>query len=57
MLLTYKQWCENMWGNTPSNMRKPSDGWACKQSYSSNSSSAGNGSQPMQKSMKKKMKK
>ena len=56
-MLNFKEWLknENMWGNTPCRTRKPSDGWVGKQSYSSNGS--GGTSQPMQKSMKKNMKK
>jgi len=54
---TFIEWLnENMWGNTPARTRKPSDGWAGKQSYSSNNS-GGATSAPMQKNMKKNMKK
>ncbi len=57
-MLHFKEWLknENMWGNVPCRTRKPSDGWVGKQSYSSNSSGA-SAAAPMQKNMKKKMKK
>lgn len=56
---TFIEWLnENMWGNTPARTRKPSDGWVGKQSYSSNGNAgAGSAPQPMQKNMKKNMKK
>lgn len=57
-MLNFKEWLknENMWGNTPCKTRKPSDGWVGKQSYSSNGSGGG-AAAPMQKNMKKNMKK
>jgi hypothetical protein len=57
-MLNFKEWLknENMWGNVPCKTRKPSDGWVGKQSYSSNGS-GGTAAAPMQKNMKKNMKK
>jgi hypothetical protein len=58
-MLNFKEWLknENMWGNVPCKTRKPSDGWVGKQSYSSNGSGGTAAAAPMQKNMKKNMKK